>query len=126
MPLNGCNYSFRLVTLLARATGLCGVEFVLARLGCDAWHYAAAGAGVGGRGGGQAPGRRHQAAAAQQAKAVKAHGGEENEPATDQWVQCSKCQVWRQVPDEFWPEIANADEDEDWMCKVRVKGRGLE
>ncbi|KAG2497917.1 hypothetical protein HYH03_004181 [Edaphochlamys debaryana] len=59
--------------------------------------------GHGGRGG---------AAAAKQKKVQ-----EEEEPATDQWVQCSKCQIWRQVPDEFWPDIENADEDEDWTCK---------
>ncbi|KXZ56864.1 hypothetical protein GPECTOR_1g78 [Gonium pectorale] len=47
---------------------------------------------------------------------AKADAGDDQE--TDQWVQCSKCQVWRQVPDEFWPEFENADEDEDWYCKV--------
>ncbi|EFJ43024.1 hypothetical protein VOLCADRAFT_106966 [Volvox carteri f. nagariensis] len=74
----------------------------------------AATAGVAGSGGPQAAGRR-QAAAAKQAKAGDEEEGEE--AATDQWVQCSKCQTWRQVPDEFWPDIANFDEDEDWMCR---------
>ncbi|GLI68600.1 hypothetical protein VaNZ11_013072 [Volvox africanus] len=65
---------------------------------------------AGATGGG--PGGLHQA---KPGKVVK--DGEEEDAATDQWVQCSKCQTWRQVPDEFWPDIANADEDEDWMCK---------
>ncbi|GIL72320.1 hypothetical protein Vretifemale_2672 [Volvox reticuliferus] len=67
---------------------------------------AAAGATGAGRGG------AHEAKPGKEAK-----DGEEDDAATDQWVQCSKCQTWRQVPDEFWPDIANADEDEDWMCK---------
>ncbi|GLC45755.1 hypothetical protein PLESTF_000601400 [Pleodorina starrii] len=68
-------------------------------------HHAAAG------GGGRGRGAQRQSAAARQSKAAA------EEPATDQWVQCSKCQQWRQVPDEFWPDIENADEDEDWTCK---------
>ncbi|KAJ9527366.1 hypothetical protein QJQ45_025643 [Haematococcus lacustris] len=39
----------------------------------------------------------------------------EDEPDTANWVQCSRCQAWRVVPDEFWPDI-DAIGDEDWFC----------
>jgi len=39
----------------------------------------------------------------------------EGEPDTANWVQCSRCQQWRVVPDEFWPDI-DAAGDEDWYC----------
>uniref|UniRef100_A0A7S0UND3 CW-type domain-containing protein n=1 Tax=Polytomella parva TaxID=51329 RepID=A0A7S0UND3_9CHLO len=38
-------------------------------------------------------------------------GGEE----TDQWVQCSRCEVWRIVPNKWWPKIRDGG-DEDWFC----------
>ncbi len=70
-----------------------------------------------GRGAGAAAGAHHRQPAAKVAE-------EEDDKETDQWVQCSKCQTWRQVPDEFWPDIANADEDEDWTCKVGAGRQG--
>lgn len=76
----------------------------------DPSHSGHACAGMG-RGAGAAAAAHHRQPAA---KVVE----EDDDKETDQWVQCSKCQTWRQVPDEFWPDIANADEDEDWTCKV--------
>lgn len=32
------------------------------------------------------------------------------------WVQCSRCETWRVVPDEHWPRV-EADEREDWFCE---------
>jgi hypothetical protein len=32
------------------------------------------------------------------------------------WVQCSRCDTWRVVPDEAWPEV-EADDREDWFCE---------
>jgi hypothetical protein len=53
-----------------------------------------------------APAAKASAAAAKQvAKPVKQEEVVYEEPETDQWVQCSKCQQWRQVPDAFWPDI---------------------
>ncbi len=43
---------------------------------------------------------------------------EEGEPDTANWVQCTRCQAWRVVPDEFWPDI-EASQEEDWFCEVR-------
>lgn len=37
--------------------------------------------------------------------------------ADTNWVMCSKCQVWRVVPDHKWKEIEAAG-DRDWFCKV--------
>mmetsp|Transcript_41 Transcript_41/g.133 ORF Transcript_41/g.133 Transcript_41/m.133 type:complete len:248 (-) Transcript_41:578-1321(-) len=36
-------------------------------------------------------------------------------PATDQWVQCDRCDVWRVVPDSAWAQLA-AEESESWQC----------
>jgi hypothetical protein len=36
---------------------------------------------------------------------------------TDQWVQCSRCEEWRSVPNSCWPEI-EASGDEDWFCEM--------
>ena len=84
-----------------------------------------AGGGGRGRGGGAAAAARAKAAAARK----YADDDDDEADGTDQWVQCSLCQQWRQVPDEFWQEINNADEDEDWTCKVRgvvwCGGRGV-
>ena len=33
------------------------------------------------------------------------------------WVQCTGCETWRVVPDEHWPRIETAG-DEDWFCRV--------
>lgn len=77
--------------------------------GAGRGHHMKAHAGMG-RGAGAAAAAHHRQPAA---KVVE----EDDDKETDQWVQCSKCQTWRQVPDEFWPDIANADEDEDWTCK---------
>ncbi|KAF5836781.1 hypothetical protein DUNSADRAFT_5408 [Dunaliella salina] len=37
------------------------------------------------------------------------------EAAQQNWVQCSRCEAWRIVPDEFWPDV-DAAGDEDWYC----------
>ncbi|KAG2440461.1 hypothetical protein HYH02_010343 [Chlamydomonas schloesseri] len=76
-------------------------------------HHHHHGGGGRGRGGGAAAARAKAAAAA----AARHDEEDDDADGTDQWVQCSLCQQWRQVPDEWWPEIANADEDEDWTCK---------
>ena len=33
------------------------------------------------------------------------------------WVQCSRCERWRVVPDEHWGPIDAAAEDADWFCE---------
>ncbi|PNW77195.1 hypothetical protein CHLRE_10g426335v5 [Chlamydomonas reinhardtii] len=76
-------------------------------------HQGRTGGGGRGRGGGAAAAARAKAAAARK----YADDDDDEADGTDQWVQCSLCQQWRQVPDEFWQEINNADEDEDWTCK---------
>ncbi|PNW77194.1 hypothetical protein CHLRE_10g426335v5 [Chlamydomonas reinhardtii] len=76
-------------------------------------HHHHQGGGGRGRGGGAAAAARAKAAAARK----YADDDDDEADGTDQWVQCSLCQQWRQVPDEFWQEINNADEDEDWTCK---------
>ncbi|GMH33392.1 hypothetical protein BSKO_01226 [Bryopsis sp. KO-2023] len=38
------------------------------------------------------------------------------EVATDHWVQCSRCEVWRVVMPEFW-EIVQSDTREEWFCE---------
>jgi len=46
-----------------------------------------------------------------------ADGEAEAEADTANWVQCSRCETWRVVPDEFWPDIeAAGDDNEDWFC----------
>lgn len=37
-------------------------------------------------------------------------------PATDQWVQCDRCDTWRVVPDSAWPAL-EAAESESWLCE---------
>ncbi len=37
----------------------------------------------------------------------------------------SLLQVWRVVPDEFWPDIEAAN-DEDWYCEVRARCGGAQ
>jgi len=39
------------------------------------------------------------------------------EPVEVHWVQCSRCERWRVVPDAHWGPIAGADEDADWFCQ---------
>ncbi|KAI8471503.1 MAG: hypothetical protein J3K34DRAFT_230637 [Monoraphidium minutum] len=39
------------------------------------------------------------------------------EPVEVHWVQCSRCERWRVVPDANWGAIASADEDADWFCE---------
>jgi len=34
----------------------------------------------------------------------------------EKWVQCSRCEQWRIVPDHCWDEIQN-DPREDWFCE---------
>jgi hypothetical protein len=34
---------------------------------------------------------------------------------TDQWVQCSRCEEWRTVPNAAWPGIQASDDD--WFCE---------
>lgn len=48
---------------------------------------------------------------------AEGEGAEAAEADTANWVQCAKCQAWRVVPDEFWPDI-DAAGDEDWFCNV--------
>lgn len=64
-----------------------------------------------------------QAADSQQAKEEQEEEEEEQEADEGEedvrnWVQCARCQTWRLVPDEFWPGIQSAGE-EDWYCEVR-------
>ncbi|MEW5309755.1 MAG: hypothetical protein WDW38_001617 [Sanguina aurantia] len=40
---------------------------------------------------------------------------------TEQWVQCTKCETWRVVPDENWVDIQTAGDDEDWYCKAIIR-----
>ncbi|GBF98200.1 hypothetical protein Rsub_10700 [Raphidocelis subcapitata] len=42
------------------------------------------------------------------------------EPVEVHWVQCSRCERWRVVPDAHWGPIAAADEDADWFCRDAV------
>lgn len=39
--------------------------------------------------------------------------GDEGKPEV-QWVQCERCQTWRVVPAELWPEVASRD---IWYCQ---------
>jgi hypothetical protein len=48
--------------------------------------------------------------------------GDAEEPEHSNWVQCSRCEAWRLVPDEFWPDIDAAGE-EDWFCNVSGAAR---
>lgn len=41
---------------------------------------------------------------------------EHHEVATDQWVQCSRCENWRLVPHQFWQEVTK-DTREEWFCE---------
>jgi hypothetical protein len=47
----------------------------------------------------------------------EAEDADAEEPEHSNWVQCSRCETWRLVPDEFWPDI-DAAGDEDWYCNV--------
>lgn len=38
------------------------------------------------------------------------------EVATDHWVQCGRCEVWRVVMPDYWEDI-QADTREDWFCE---------
>ena len=40
----------------------------------------------------------------------------EGDEATDQWVQCERCKLWRVVPDEYWQEVST-DEGSAWLCE---------
>lgn len=40
------------------------------------------------------------------------------EEAEANWVQCSRCETWRMVPEQWWAQI-QATGDEDWFCEVR-------
>ncbi|MEW5303291.1 MAG: hypothetical protein WDW36_005997 [Sanguina aurantia] len=74
-------------------------------------------AAAGGRADGRASTGATTAAKAKAGAAKAVEVAEAPVVETEQWVQCTKCETWRVVPDENWEDIQTAGDDEDWYCK---------